>query len=357
MLETGFRVSEAGLIFTLASLVSTGLNFIVGRWLDKGTPNIIMAIISLVDGTSYLLYYLAFTVKNVACILLGAVIERLSFGLYPVYAVYEYEAYPEEFREKAYVYHNVLPLFSQAVTYPVIGYVLGVLVPTYEAMLAGLLFATIFSFITTLLPLKWLPMIKGSRPLKEEEEGEGGNIPLEFYPVALVLILLGLAYSIAPPLILVNLFKQVLGGGLFEISLYETVAAVTTVIISLPLLNVKKERGRFMVVLGLLLTGLSSLLLAFAGNIGVALVSAFLASAGYAIMDPFYMDILFSKIPEDKKGTILGGIAGIRRILTIFSPALAGFLADYLSPSTPYLMSTILTLTCIPLILYSTRLG
>jgi len=107
MLESELSVAEAGVIFTLGSIVSACLNFIIGRWLDRGCPNTIMAIISLIDGSSYLLYYLTFMTKNVFWILAGVVVERLSFGLYPVYAVYEYEAYPKEIREKAYIHHNV----------------------------------------------------------------------------------------------------------------------------------------------------------------------------------------------------------------------------------------------------------
>lgn len=67
----------------------------------------------------------------------------------------------------------------------------------------------------------------------------------------------------------------------------------------------------------------------------MALADAFLASAGYAVMDPFFMDILFSRIPGDKRGTLLGGIAGVRRIIAIASPAVAGFLAEKFFPRPP----------------------
>jgi hypothetical protein len=239
MLESGLSVAEAGAIFTAGSAASALLNFLVGKWLDRGQPNVAMAVISLFDGTAYLLYYIAFTTRSVAWILVGAVIERISFGLYPAYVVYEYEAYPEEIREKAYVFHNVLPLASQAVTYPLIGYALGVLWPTREAALAGLLAIATLSYLYTLLPLRWLPRLGGSRPLRTEKEDT--KIPRGFYPVALALILIGFASTITPPLVLVNLFREVLGGGLFGVSLYEAVAAATSVAFSLPLLKARKE--------------------------------------------------------------------------------------------------------------------
>ena len=354
MLESGLSIAEAGVILTFGSAISACLNFLVGRWLDRGCPNTIMAAISLVEGSSYLLYYLAFTTRSAIWILAGAVVERLSFGLYPVYAVYEYEAYPEEIREKAYVYHNVLPLASQALTYPLIGYALGVLWPTWEAMVAGLLAIAILSYLSALLPLCWLPRLGSSSPLRRESREEGG-IPRGFYPVALALILMGLAYALAPPLILVNLFREALGGGLFEISLYEAVSALTVVALSLPLLRVRKEHGRYMVALGLSLTCLSNIALVLARALWIALLAAFLASAGYAVMDPFLMNILFSNIPEEKKGTLLGGIAGVRRIINIASPAIAGLMAEALFPAAPYLASALLMLACIPLILLAAR--
>ncbi len=354
MLESGLSVAEAGVIFTIGSAASACLNFFVGRWLDRGCPNTIMAVISLMDGASYLLYYLAFTTKSVLWILTGVVVEKISFGLYPVYAVYEYEAYPEEIREKAYVYHNVLPFASQALTYPLIGYVLGVLSPTRETMLAGLLAVAFLSFVYALLPLYWLPKVAGTRRV-EREEATGGSIPREFYPVALALILIGFSASLAPPLILVNLFREVLGGGLFEVSLYEAVAAVTMIAFSLPLLRVRKELGRYMVALGLSLICASDIALVCGRTLGLALAAAFLASAGYAVMDPFFMDILFSKIPEDKKGALLGGIAGVRKIVSIASPAVAGLLAEVLFPAAPYLVAAVVTAVSAVLVLYATR--
>jgi len=97
----------------------------------------------------------------------------------------------------------------------------------------------LLSYLYTLLPIRWLPRLGDEFSLKREEIR--GEIPRSFYPVALALILLGLANAIAPPLVLMNLFREVLGGGSFKVSLYEPIAATTVVVFSLPLLKVKKE--------------------------------------------------------------------------------------------------------------------
>ncbi|RLF19658.1 MAG: hypothetical protein DRZ82_04945 [Thermoprotei archaeon] len=349
MLEIGLNVAESGILFTVGSALSACLNFVIGRWLDRGCPNILMAIISVLDGFSYLLYYFGFMLRNVSLILAGITVERISFGLYPVYAVYEYEVYPEEIREKAYVYHNVLPFLSQAITYPVIGYVLGVLLPDIRTLINFLLLTAFISFLYALIPIYWLP--KAGRSVSfSKRERTICKIPTGLYLIVLVLILIGLSTMLAPPLILVNLFKEVMGGGLFELSIYDAISAMTIIVFSLPLLKVRKERGFLMVILGLFLLCSSNITLAFTKAISFALLASFLASAGYAIMDPFLMDILFSHIPRDRKGTVLGSIAGIRRLLGIISPAIAGILAEKFFPGAPYIISSFLVLISIVII-------
>ncbi len=173
--------------------------------------------------------------------------------------------------------------------------------------------------------------------------------------MAIILILMSFSASISPPLILVNLFREKLGCGLFGIPLYETVSTISIIIFSLPLLKVRKEHSIYMIILGLILLSLSNIILVIAKTLYLVLTSAFLVSLGYAVMDPFFINILFSKIPKDKKGSLLGGIAGIRKIINIMSLVLAGLLADTLSPSTPYLISTFALVACIPLVFYTTK--
>ena len=346
MLIKGLTVEEAGFIFTVGSAVSAGLSVAVGHFLDKHTPNAIMALVSIVDGSAYLLYYIAFLKQEIFLLLLGAIIEKLSSSMYSVYPVYEYLVYPEDIRDKLYVYHNVLPLLSQAITYPIIGYLLGVVFCNTEDLVCSVLVFALISYLFVFLPLYWLPKVsepigKSKKESKKEEKVDK-SIPREFYPVALIIILLGLAYSIAPALALVNLFIENFGGGLFEISLYEAAAGLTVVFFSLPVLKISKRKAKIAVAAGLILQMFSQLLLAVSYRFELAIVSAVAASAGYAIMDPFYMDMLFSRIPEHLRGTLLGSIAAVRRLLAICSPAIAGVLAYRISASAPYFVSAAL---------------
>ncbi len=124
MLATGLSVAEAGIVLTIASAVAALVNAVIGRVLDRAEPVVFIALISFVEGVAYLVYMYGFLVSIVLLVVVAAVIERLARGFYPVYAVYEYDAYPEEFREKVFALHNLVPYLVQLVTYPLIGYVL-----------------------------------------------------------------------------------------------------------------------------------------------------------------------------------------------------------------------------------------
>lgn len=95
MLTTGLDVAEAGLVLSIASALAALTNLVVGRVLDKAEPVVFMALIGVIEGVAYIIYMYGFLLGVIALIVAGAVIERIARGFYTVYAVYEYDAYPE----------------------------------------------------------------------------------------------------------------------------------------------------------------------------------------------------------------------------------------------------------------------
>jgi len=53
MLEKGLSVEETGLLYTAGMAASSVINFIVGKLLDRSSPNTLMAVITLIDFFSY----------------------------------------------------------------------------------------------------------------------------------------------------------------------------------------------------------------------------------------------------------------------------------------------------------------
>ena len=337
MLATGLSVAEAGIVLTIASAVAALVNAVIGRVLDRAEPVVFIALISFVEGVAYLVYMYGFLVSIVLLVVVAAVIERLARGFYPVYAVYEYDAYPEEFREKAFALHNLVPYLVQLVTYPLIGYVLAVLTGKLFVQIASLCVFASASIVLGLLAIVWLPKI-GVRRIEVSQPLLLRRIPGAFIRIGLAMIVFGIAFELCQPLIVANLFVKIARNPLLGLALYETFAALPVVMISPLILRVDRRYGVLLLVLGMGLIALADLLLGLTYRVEIALLAAVTASAGYALMDPFFMDVLFSTIPKDYRGTLLGSLAALRRLIGIMMPAVAGLIAG-LNTHLPFILA------------------
>jgi len=326
MLVTGLDVAEAGIVLTIASAIAAMVNALVGKVLDRAEPVVFIAVISLVEGAAYLTYMYGFLASILSLIVAAAAVERLARGFYPVFAVYEYDAYPEEFREKAFALHNLVPYLAQLATYPLIGYLLAVLWGNLYAQIVSLGMFALASVALGLLALVWLPRI-GVRRIELSQPLSLRKIPRAFIKMSLAMIILSVAFEFCQPLVVANLFVGIARNPLLGLALYETFAALPVVVVSPLILRVDRRHGVLLLASGMGLIALADLLLGFSYRVELALLAAAVASAGYALMDPFFMDLLFSTIPRDSRGTLLGSIAAIRRLVGIAMPTIAGFIA------------------------------
>ncbi len=340
MLATGLTVAEAGIVLTVASAIAAVVNIIIGRVLDRAEPVMFIALISFIEGVAYLVYMYGFLASIVLLVVAAAVIERLARGFYPVYAVYEYDVYPEEIREKAFALHNLVPYLVQLATYPVIGYVLAVLTSNLSAQIASLCVFASASITLGFLALVWLPRI-GVRRIEVSQPLLLRRIPRAFIKISLAMIVFGIAFELCQPLIVANLFIEIARNPLLGLALYETFAALPVVIVSPLILRIDRRYGVALLALGMGLIALADLLLGFSYRVEIALLAAIVASSGYALMDPFFMDVLFSTIPEDYRGTLLGSLAAIRRLVGIVMPAIAGFIAE-INAHLPFILAAII---------------
>ncbi len=325
MLVKGLSVVDAGAILTIASSAAAFLNVVVGKVLDRVEPVLFIAIISFIEGTAYLVYMYGFLADVVMLVAVAAVIERLARGFYPVFAVYEYDVYPDEIRERAFAMHNLIPYLVQLVTYPVIGYVLTVFVRSVEGQVGSLCLFSFASIALGVLALVWLPRT-GAKKLEVSQLFPRGMVR-GFARMFLAVIFFGMAFELCQPLVVANLFMKISGNPLLGLALYETFAALPVVVISPFVMCIDRKRGATMLALGMGFVALADLMLGLARRTWIALMAAATASAGYAIMDPFFMDTLFSTIPQERRGTLLGSVAASRRLVGIAMPIIAGSLA------------------------------
>jgi len=343
MLATGLSAAEAGIVLTAASAIATVVNAIVGRVLDRAEPAVFVAVISLVEGVAYFIYMYGFLANILLLIVVAAVVERLARGFYPVFKVYEYDAYPEEFREKAFALHNLIPYLAQLATYPLIGYVLAVLSDSLHAQITSLGMFALASTALGFLALTWLPRV-GVRRI-EVSQLPLRRIPEAFIKMSLAIIVFGVAFELCQPLVVANLFIEIAGNPLLGLAYYETFAALPAVIVSPLILRVNRRYGVLLLVSGMGLIALADLLLGFSYKVEIALLAAMTASAGYALVDPFFTDVLFSTIPKEHRGSLLGSLAAVRGLIGIAMPAIAGFIAE-INAHLPFILAAIIvTLT------------
>lgn len=348
MLVTGLSVAEAGIVLTIASAIAAVVNAITGRILDRAEPVLFIALISFIEGVAYLIYMYGFLASILLLIVVAAIIERLARGFYPVFAVYEYDVYPEDIREKAFALHNLVPYIAQLVTYPIIGYILAVLLGSIHVQTVSLSIFALVSIALGILALIWLPRI-GARRI-EFSQPLLRSISRNFLEIALAVIILGMGSEFCQPLIIANLFINIAGNPLLGLALYETFAALPIMIASPLILRIDRKRGVQMLALGMGFMAASDLLLGFSYRVEMALLAAIVASMGYALMDPFFMDVLFSTIPKEHRGTLLGSLASIRRFIGIAMPAIAGFIAE-INTRLPFIIAAIMVATSMGLTL------
>ncbi len=349
MLVSGLSVAKAGMVLTIASATAAIVNAIIGRILDRAEPVIFIATIFFVEGIAYFIYVYGFSTNTLLLIVTAATIEMLAKGFYPVFAVYEYDVYPEEIREKVFVLHNFVPYLVQLITYPAIGYILAVLLSNLSTQIFSLYIFAIASIMLGFLALVWLPKtgvkkIKFSQPLLLRK------IPKAFMKMSLATILFGVAFEFCQPLIVANLFIEIAGNPLLGLALYETFAALPVVSISPLILRISREEGVLALALGMGLVALADLLLGFSYRIEIALLAAIMVSTGYTLMDPFFMDVLFSTIPKENRGVLLGSLAAVRRLMGIAMPAIAGFIAE-INTHLPFIIAAVTVITSMSLTL------
>ncbi len=332
MLETGLSVVEAGAILSAASACASALSYLMGRYLDRAEPVTIIAAIGVVEGLAYLAYYLGFSYRSVALIVTAAVVERLARGLYVAFPIYEYEAYPEDRRERAFMLHNLVPYSVQLATYPALGLAIASL--DLEGQIRTLLTFSAASIAIGIGALRALPRV-GVRELGIGPRIRISKLPRGLLAMTMAIMLLGIGVELTPTLALTYLLISISRNPLLALALYEALAAIPMVAASAAMLEARIRRGSLALLTGMSMLAIGDAVLSVARSQYVALSVALIESLGFALMDPFFMKTLYANIPRERRGEILGAISSMRRLLCIAGPAIAGALAS-LDPHTPF---------------------
>ncbi len=340
LMETGYSVLEVGAFFTAVNIITIPLTYLFGRLFNRRDIKKGLIAIDILDGVAYVLYGLSKGVIAPVALFGGRAIEKLSTVLYPLYRAYEQIIYPEDKYEEIFAWHLRLPEISRLITFPVMGYILGYLYPGAENYRWAFIFFGLFSAFTVTYIWILLPSVgRGERITPEGFTFKVG----EFKVLLAFEALLTLAWALAPELVLINYVVFVLHKTVFEVTLIACASSLASIIGTYASERVPKGRGFQAIGVGMFINAFYALVMALEPPFWLALAVYALGDFGNTLWFPFYRSWMFKLIPREKASEFHAAISSYRKLLSLFTPFVAGALAS-LHATLPYAVSLALFL-------------
>ncbi len=346
MLTTGYSILSIGILYTGVSLAGAVLTYLIGKIFNRfPLKNGLIAIEGLEGVLSRIFYFLSVGPVAPIMIFAGKLSEKGASTFYPLFQAYEKAIYPEEKREEIYAWHMRLPEISQLIFFPLLGYVLGRIFNTPGDWRMAFLILGLASLPIILWIWKSLPRIGEKKRL--ESDFEPISLGREFGWVVGIELLSYLATALVPAIVLVNYVFRTMGGGIFEIMVVEAGISIGSIAASYISERIEKKHGFKVMSFGTVLTLIWAGIMFIGPSFPVVIAAYIVQEFGHTLKFPFYRSWIFKNVPSDRSSEIFGGISSVKKVLGIFTPLIAGFLASR-SSVLPYGVSFILLgLLCI----------
>ncbi len=333
---TGYGVLDVGVIFTAVNAAAVPAAYAVGKVFESVPIRHGLVLIDALEGVSSVLYGLAKGAVAPAALFAGMLVEKVAGVFYPLYQAAERVLYPRDRLKEVLAWHMRLPEASQLVGFLVLGYVFGYILTTPEEYRLGFLAIGAVSFGTAIYLLKALPRL--DRRERVEAEAPVLTVDREFRLILLVEALVTAAWFMAPEFVLLNYVVNTLGLTLFEAMVVEAAISLGAIAATYVTDAISDEHMfRAMAVGYALITAWAAIMLASPPFL-IVVAAYFIMKFGDTLVFPFYGKWLFSKVPKEKATTVFGALSSYKRLIRLFTPALAGLLAA-MHPTLPYLAS------------------
>ncbi len=333
---TGYDVLDVGVIFTAVNIAAVPAAYAVGKVFETVPIRHGLVVIDALEGVSKIVYGLAKGAVAPAMLFVGMLIEKMAGVLYPLYQAAERVLYPRERLKEVLAWHMRLPEASQLVGFLVLGYVFGYVITTPEGYRLGFLAIGSVSFGTIAYLLMALPRL--DRKERIESEAPVFRVDKEFRLILLVEALVTAAWFMAPEFVLLNYVVNVLGMTLFEAMVVEAAVSLGAIAATYVTDAISDEHMfRAMAAGYALITAWAAIMLA-SPPFPIVVAAYFISKFGDTLVFPFYGKWLFSKVPKEKATIVFGALSSYRRLIRLFTPAIAGLLAS-MHPTLPYLAS------------------
>ncbi len=333
---TGYDVLDVGVIFTAVNAAAVPAAYAVGKVFESVPIRHGLVLIDALEGVSSVLYGLAKGAVAPVALFAGMLVEKVAGVFYPLYQAAERVLYPRDRLKEVLAWHMRLPEASQLVGFLVLGYVFGYILTTPEEYRLGFLAIGAVSFGTAIYLLKALPRL--DRRERVEAEAPVFKVDKEFRLILLVEALVTAAWFMAPEFVLLNYVVNALGLTLFEAMVVEAAISLGAIAATYVTDAISDEHMfRAMAVGYALITAWAAVMLA-SPPFPIVVAAYFIMKFGDTLVFPFYGKWLFSKVPKEKATTVFGALSSYKRLIRLFTPALAGLLAA-MHPTLPYLAS------------------
>ncbi|WFO74705.1 MFS transporter [Desulfurococcaceae archaeon MEX13E-LK6-19] len=349
MMMTGYNVFEVGLFFTIVNIASIPVTYMIGKLFDKVPIRHGLITIDALDGIALICYGFAYGPIAPLMLFLGLLINKISGLFYPLYQAAEKILYPKDRLEEVFAWHMRLPELSQLIGFLVLGYLFGyVFNKPVHYRVAFILFG-LSSVFTIMYLIKALPRMDTTERISTEKLVF--KIDREFKIILVIEALMIIAWALAPEIVLLNYIVNKLGLTLFEVMVVEAAISIGAIAATFVSERISSTNRFKAMAFGYLLVTLWALIMYLAPLLPMVVIAYLIGRFGETLAFPFYRSWLFSKIPSEKAASILSAISSYRRIIILFTPAIAGYLA-YISPTLPYLASLVFFMSIIFILLY-----
>ena len=320
LLLAGYKVISVGAVFTAINFIELLFPAILGRLYDtKISARLGMSLIYFLEGLAYFFFYLVSGPGAWIFLVLGVFIMKFATVFYPIFPTYEHYVYPEEIRDKAMLYHLMVPEYVQIVAFPIFGFLLTYIYPSVSAYRNTLLFISAGSF---LMIVYIFYAIEDIRKEKIEKEIFKFSIPKDFLSLFLIEDALIVAESMIPTITLTYFVMFILKQSFFVLMLLEVTNSAVT-IIGGHYLKSRERSKRTLLIGGVILFALVNvfyIIAAWQMSIVPVIVGIIVQTLGNLFWFPVHRTMLFNAIPEDKRGMFFGSMSTAFRVSTAAAP-------------------------------------
>jgi len=358
-LKEGYTVLELGILLTAVNVFSIPAKFLVGRYFTFHDVKKGLLLIDVLESTSLLLLYYA--TGSMAPLFVGAslLVSNVAATLYPLYQAYERAVYPEDRMKEALVWHMALPEAAAVLSYPFLGYVLGVLCPSLDCVRNGFL---IFAAVDMMLALY---ILRFFQPVVLREEEENASVLEDLKALARVLrgklrlyfavnVLYLLAWRLVPTFVVVNYIVEEYGGNLFHVALLEASVSLATVASMFIVNEIPERHGFHTMMLSVIGAAIATLIFYVKPPFEILLLFGFAARMFDSAWFVFNRNWLFKTISREEAALISAGVSALNSTVFLAMPLVTGTLAA-ISPSLPYLAGFLLMVSTLPLLLKASK--